>query len=376
MEKRVIIVILDGLSDLPCKELNNKTPLEAATKPCLNFLANYGKTGILYPIRKGIAPESDQSMLSLLNFNPEKYYTGRGILEAYGSDIKIKPNHIYIRINFSKVENGIIKKVQGTSLKQIKSYIKKLNKIEKRIKIMPTIGYRAVLVLNTKSSPRISNTHPGYKIRKNFATQALKITGKKLKEKELRALTASASETVKILNDFIAKSRNILKNKTMLLRGAGNKLPKLKHIPNFTLIADMPVEIAIGKLTKMKIIKKPKDLERLASIIIKEKNNIYVQIKGPDTYGHLGLPLKKKREIEKIDKEFFKPLLKSINLNNNIILVTSDHSTPCSYKSHSFHPCPILLFGKDRDNVKEFSESECKKGSLKVIQGNLLKFIK
>ena len=84
---KTIIVILDGAADKIGKK---KTPLEKANMPYINFLANYGQTGMMYPIKKEIAPESDQSMLSMLGFNPFKYYTGRGPLEAYGARIKFK----------------------------------------------------------------------------------------------------------------------------------------------------------------------------------------------------------------------------------------------------------------------------------------------
>ncbi len=86
--KKILYIVLDGLGDLPIKELNNKTPLEAALTPNLDRLAQRGKTGIVYPVAKGIAPESDIAVISLLGYDAHKYYTGRGPLESFAEGLK------------------------------------------------------------------------------------------------------------------------------------------------------------------------------------------------------------------------------------------------------------------------------------------------
>ncbi|MFH1678636.1 MAG: phosphoglycerate mutase, partial [Candidatus Omnitrophota bacterium] len=85
--KKILYIVLDGLGDLPIKELNDKTPLEAALTPNLDQLAQKGKTGIVYPVAKGIAPESDIAVISLLGYDAHKYYTGRGPLEAFAEGL-------------------------------------------------------------------------------------------------------------------------------------------------------------------------------------------------------------------------------------------------------------------------------------------------
>lgn len=364
-----IIIILDGLGDLPCKEINGKTPLEAANKPNLDFLAKEGKTGMMYPIKKGWAPESDQAMISMLGFDVFKTYTGRGVLEAYGSDINFK-GCVVSRCNFSKVENGVITKVQGASEEESKRLTEELNSLMKDNKIVPTVGYRAVLLIKTKSSPKVSNTHPGYVIVKNYCSQAKPVAGKILKVQKCKALVPAAKKTAEMVNNIVELSEKNLKGFTLITRGTGNKLPKLKKLKgNWALLADMPVEKAIGKIVGMTVLPKYPELDKTFDVIkwnFEEYDNFYLQIKGPDTFGHKGMALEKRNSIEQIDKEF---ISKIKELPFDVICVTADHSTPCSMKSHSEHPTPFLIYGKEKDSVKEFSEKACGKGSLGFFEG-------
>jgi len=371
-----IIIIIDGVSDLPIKELGDKTPLEYACTPNLDFLAKWGETGIMYPIKKGWAPESDQAMISMLGFDVFKTYTGRGVLEAYGSGIDFK-NKVVCRCNFSKVDHENITAIQGATDAESRKFVKILNKLSKKIKLIPTIGYRSVMLIDTKSSPKVTNTHPGYKITKNFCSKALPIAGKKLRVKKCKPLVKSAKKTADMINDFIKLSGENLKGFNLITRGTGDKLPKLGKLKGkWALLADMPVEKAIGKIVGMTVLPKYEDLTKTFNVIKKNFDrfdNFYLQIKGPDMFGHLGKPMEKVGAIEKIDAEF---ISKIQELPFGIICITADHSTPCSYKSHSEHPTPVLIHGKNKDFVREFSEKACTKGGLGFFEGKkLLKLI-
>jgi len=371
-----IVIILDGLGDLPCDELQGKTPLEAAHKPNLDFLAKEGKTGMMYPIKKGWAPESDQSMISMLGFDVFKSYTGRGVLEAYGSGIDFE-GYVVSRCNFSKTKNGIITQVQGANEEESKMFAEKLNRLMKDAKIVPTIGYRAVLLIKTKSSPRVSNTHPGYVIVKNYCSQARQIAGKVLKVQKCKALVPTAKKTADMINHIIKLSEKNLKGFTLITRGTSNKLPKLGRLKGkWALLADMPVEKAIGRLVGMTVLPKYPEFDKTLEVIkqnFDSYDNFYLQVKGPDTFGHKGMAKEKMASIEQIDKEF---ISKIKELPFDVICVTSDHSTPCVRKAHSEHPTPFLVYGKGKDSVEEFSEKACNKGSLGFFEGRkMLKLI-
>ena len=339
---KLIIIIIDGLSDIP-----PLTSLQKAKIPNLNFLAKKSQTGLLYPI-KNIAPESGASQFVLLSQLLSKY-PGRGILEALAVT-KIKPNHTYARINFATFKNNKLLNIRSPI--PSKTLTKKINSLNQKIKIIPTIEYRGILQIKGKYN--INNTHPGYKKFKNYS-KAIPSSNKKTKT------------NLPFLNQFIKQFEKTTK-KTILIRGSSYSLPKLKPLKNFSLIAQTPVEIGLAKLLKMKILK-PKNIIQQA---ISSKNNIYIQLKGPDIYGHLGNKTLKIKAIEKIDKSL-KPLTK---LKNTLICITSDHATPYQLKRHSSHPVPILIYnGKNKDSISRFTEQACKKGSLKLEGKNLLRLL-
>ncbi|MCK4634045.1 phosphoglycerate mutase, partial [Candidatus Bathyarchaeota archaeon] len=94
------------MGDLPSRVLGGKTPLEAAETPNLDFLAREGKTGLMYTVRKGIAPESDVAVMSILGYDPFEFSTGRGIVEAIGADLAVRDGDLALRCNFATVGPG------------------------------------------------------------------------------------------------------------------------------------------------------------------------------------------------------------------------------------------------------------------------------
>ena len=94
------------MGDLPIKSLGNKTPLEAAETPNMDALAKAGKTGLMYSVKKGVAPESDVAVISLLGYDPFKYSTGRGVIEAAGVGLKMKDGDLALRCNFATLGEG------------------------------------------------------------------------------------------------------------------------------------------------------------------------------------------------------------------------------------------------------------------------------
>ncbi|MFA5365926.1 MAG: phosphoglycerate mutase, partial [Candidatus Bathyarchaeia archaeon] len=103
---KLIYVAIDGMGDLPIKTLGDKTPLEAAETPNLDALAKSGKTGLMYTVGKGIAPESDVAVISLLGYDPFKYSTGRGVIEAVGAGLDMKDGDLALRCNFATLGEG------------------------------------------------------------------------------------------------------------------------------------------------------------------------------------------------------------------------------------------------------------------------------
>ncbi|UCG45901.1 MAG: phosphoglycerate mutase, partial [Candidatus Bathyarchaeota archaeon] len=115
---KLIYVVIDGLGDLPVEELEHRTPLDAAETPNMDYLAEHGKTGKMYTVGKGIAPESDVAVISILGYDPFKYATGRGVLEAIGVGVDVKDGDLALRCNFATlgVGNEIVDRRVGRDL--------------------------------------------------------------------------------------------------------------------------------------------------------------------------------------------------------------------------------------------------------------------
>ncbi len=396
MLMKLLYVVLDGVADLPVRALKNQTPLEAAGKPYLDELSAKSKLGEMFVISKDIAPESDQATLALLGFNPFEDYTGRGPLEAYGFGIKVKSGDIILRCDFGFQQKGIIKSAKAipskTELEEIEKELSKINIADStNVKFIHTVDYRGILILSGKGlSPKISNTHPGYQIVKDFVTTAIP-KRENVPVLQCKALdkSKSAEKTATVVNDWLKHAHSALEHgnfstNLILVRGAGNKLPKLQKFKGWAMLADMPVEKAIGKICGMKVLNKPQDLQKLSVSVkkaIKKHRAVYVQIKGTDNFSHDGNFIGKTRFIEDLDSKFFKTI--THNLKDIIICVTADHTTSSETKTHTADAVPVLLYVPDEDcDYLRLSENFCKRGSLGKFTGiklfktlqNLMKF--
>ncbi len=374
-----ILVILDGIGDLPCRQLDGKTPLEAAKTPNLDFLATRGEMGYMYPIKPGFIPESDEAVISI--FGNELIDSTRGQLEARGTDIKLTRGDLALRVNFATIdslkEGNIIDRRAGRTLTtaEAEELAKALNKIKIPCKFVfkPTIQHRGVLIFRGGFSDNITGNDSTYS--KGLAKEAEKIgTFEALDEDE------NTQYTVNILREFVNKAfgvldthpvneerkrKGLLPANYLLLRGAGIEPPKLKYYKKWLSTAYMPLEIGFAKVSGMNIfsfdypkLKSLDSYENLRdglkkagsfSIKVLKKNHknadyAYIPIKETDLPGHDNKPVEKKLMIEYIDKTLFKFLREFAPPKRIKVVVTADHSTPSKLKAHSSDPVPVLFY--------------------------------
>ena len=423
---KLIYVVIDGMGDLPIEELGNRTPLDAAKTPNMDFLAKNGKTGLMYTVRKGVAPESDVAVISILGYDPFKYSPGRGIIEAVGANMTVKNGDLALRCNFATLGQGNriidrragrdLTKEEATELSKATNEKIKLESYPADFEFKNTVGHRAVLVIKSRKKPlssRIKNTDPAYSRIEELGVAKTKVE-MVLKKCEPMDKSEEAKISAELVNEFTEKSHKIweeheinkkraaegkLKANVILARDAGHLLPKFfnineKYDANFVSLTDMPVERGISKLAGMQTTVLPPpspDLKRDCKLRVKRLLDLlpsydcfYIHIKGPDEPGHDGKFNLKTQLISIIDKYFLGRLLENINLDNAIICVTADHATPCKLKAHSDEPVPLLVCGNkiEGDNISKFTEKECKKGSLGVLDRGtelmpkLIRFIK
>jgi len=408
---KLLYVVIDGMGDLPVNALGNKTPLEAAETPNMGFLAKNGKTGLMYSVKKGVAPESDVAVISLLGYDPFEYSTGRGVIEAVGAGIDMKDGDLALRCNFATLGEGntiIDRRVQRTLTTEEATELSKAANTEVTLESYPatfefknTLGHRAVLVIKSRGkrlSSNITNSDPAYTVINGIgvATPNVEMV---LKKCEPTDDTEEARNSAALVNEFIEKTHKLwenhevnkkraaegkLKANVVLTRDAGHLLPKFFNINErynvkFAALADMPAERGIAALAGMHAFLLPPpsdDLKEGCELRVKRVMDasphydcLYIHLKGPDEPGHDGNCQRKTDVISAIDQHFFGRLLQEITLKDHIICITADHATPCSLKVHSDTPVPVLISGGKitGDKVSKFSERECKNGSLGVL---------
>ena len=411
LQLKLIYAVIDGMGDLPIPELGNRTPLEAANTPNMNFLAKNGQTGLMYTVGKGVAPESDAAVISLLGYDPFKYSTGRGIIEAVGAGIKVENGDLALRCNFATLGRGreildrrvarTLSTEEAAKLSRDANEQVKLESCPATFKFTNTLGHRAVLVIHNKACPlssKITNSDPAYTIVDGLgvATPDVEMV---LKECEPMDDTQGARMSADLVNEFIRKTHELwenhpinkkraaegkLKANVVLTRDASDRLPNFFNINkrynvNFAALADMQAENGIARLAGMDAALLPPPTGNLKSDcelrvkrlmdLMPDYDCFYIHLKGPDEPGHDGNCHRKTDVISAIDEHFFGNLLNEISLGETIICVTSDHATPCALKVHSDTPVALLVSGgnvKD-EKVEKFSERECIKGSLGVL---------
>jgi len=404
-------VLLDGVGDLPHPDLNGKTPLAAAVTQNLDKLAKNGAMGEVISVGKGIAPESDIAVFNMLGYKfQHDDYVGRGVIEAIGVGTDFKDGDLALRGNFSTLNgDGIIidrragRKIERDDVNKIAKEIEQKIKFSvpnTSVVVAPTIGHRVTVRIRCDGeslSSKITNTDPAYS--RVAGMGIAKAVSDFMKIERCLPLSDSASSklTAKLVNEFTEQSLEIMKqsdvNKkrkqdgkkllnSILLRDAGNKYPKATpinelHSMNFSCIVDMPVELGISEVLKMKAFEAGgltdyEEKARVAAKAMETQNAIYVHLKGPDEFGHDGDAIGKMKNIEEIDKRFFGTLLDNIDIKKVSVMVSADHSTPCIIKAHSDDPVPILVSGESikKDQTVRVTEEEAKKGSMGLLEGS------
>jgi 2,3-bisphosphoglycerate-independent phosphoglycerate mutase len=409
--RKLLYVVLDGLGDRPIQMLGGRTPLEAARTPHMDALAARGQTGLMDTIAPGVAPESDAAVMSILGYDVDRYYTGRGPLESYGAGLEVKDGDLAWRANFGTVDEdwSIVDRRVGRDLsdpeaKELAEAVQSQVELDSASFLFEhTLGHRACLVIRRSSgrlSGQVDNCDPAYQ-RHGVFSVALADPGSRVVEARPLDASEEAAAAAELTNQFMRRSYQVLENhpvnqrrraegkmpgNMVLLRDAGDRLPAL---PSFqerfgirvASLVEMPVEIGIASLLGMgqvPVVSTAHDPERgyadwAAQTLgaLDEWDGLYVHLKGPDVPGHDGDPMGKLRTIEQIDSFYFGPLMRRLTSEEFVVSVTADHSTPCELKAHSDDPVPLVVCGGGLppEGAQGFGESEARQGWLGRLRG-------
>lgn len=410
---RILFVVLDGLGDRPSPALGDRTPLEAAAVPFLGALTLQGRTGLVQTVGEGIAPESDVAVLAILGYDPFKYHTGRGVLEAVGAGIPFRDGDLALRGNFATGGAGLtildrragrdLASEDAHALAQAVTRSVRFHAAPADLDVRASVGHRAAIVIRRRGgrlSAKITNTDPAY-----AQLQGLGVAREEVGNVVERSEPLDASEDARIaaalVNEFTEQAHAILDRhpvnerrralgrppaNLILVRDAGDHLPPIPPIEErfgvrFGSFVEMPVERGIAQLTGMTMIPVAASGEnkrevyaswaRTAAAEIHRFGGLYLHLKGPDEPGHDRECQAKREVIEVIDEAFFGTLLAEVPLEDIVIAVTADHATPCTLGRHSDDPVPLLLAGAGvaSDGTRIFNEAACARGSLGTLRG-------
>ena len=366
---KIVLLVIDGLGGLPHPE-TGKTELESAEKPNLNQIARESVCGLIDPVSPGITPGSAPGHLAIFGYDPIKYNIGRGILEALGVDLELKPQDIAARGNFCTMDNkGIItdrragritteKNAQLCRLLNTKIALKGVE-----IRITPVKEHRFVLILRGEGlSPELTDSDP----------QQVGLSPKKI-----QAISPQAQRTAEIANEFVSQARGLLRSAhndipsaNMVLMRGFSRLPRIPSMAEIyqlkpAAIAIYPMYRGLARLVGMQILPAGDNItQQLKSLHrhYKDYDFFFIHFKSTDSRGEDGNFKAKVQAIEEVDNAL--PAL--LNLNPDVLIITADHSTPATLAMHSWHPVPFML--KSRwcfpDKVSKFSEPACLEGGL------------
>ncbi|MEA3328906.1 MAG: cofactor-independent phosphoglycerate mutase [Candidatus Omnitrophota bacterium] len=390
---KYIVLVGDGMADFPLEKLNGHTPLEAAKTPNMDSISRQGRTGLVYTVPKGMKAASDVANLSILGYDPVKYYTGRGPLEAAYMGVKLGVNELAFRCNLvTAYQNTMVDYSAGhITTKEAEILISALDKElgNEQIRFYPGVSYRHLTVikavqgfddLSAKCKPPhdISSQEISSNLPKGKGAQMLNC----LMEKSKKVL--ERHEINQIRMDLGENPANMI-----WLWGQGI-MPNLvsfkeKFGVDGSIISAVNLIKGIGCSIGLRVIEVPgatgyydTDYQAKARFAISSLDNLdftFVHVEAPDEAGHNGDIRAKITAIENFDKLVVGTILENFRDREDYrVLVLSDHLTPLSLKTHVADPPPFALCGKgiNADNSKSFSEKEAKNSSFEFKQGHKL----
>jgi 2,3-bisphosphoglycerate-independent phosphoglycerate mutase len=384
---KFVVILGDGMADLPLSELQGRTPLQAAHIPNMDMIAREGRNGLARTVPKGLPPGSDVANLSIMGYEPSRYYTGRAPLEAAAMGVSLGEDEIAFRCNFVTVEDGIMKDYSAghISSEEGSELIRSLKPLMPARRLYAGVSYRNLLVLKAAE--------------KAICTPPHDITDQSIAEwmprgQDAKMLIELMEAARPILADHPVNIRRVAEGKRpanmIWLWGQGrapdmptfhdkfgisgamiSAVDLLKGIGVYAGLDDVNVQGATGTIDTNYEGKVWAALEALQRL-----DFVYLHIEAPDEASHAGDLQQKIRAIELFDKRIVGPLIDGLRRSGQEwrVLLLPDHATPVSIKTHSCDPVPFAIMGKGigSDPVERFSEEEAKRGGYGLVEASEL----
>lgn len=391
-----IIILGDGMADHAVERLGGKTLLEYANTPNMDNLARIGRTGRLATVPDGFLPGSEVANATILGYDMNKVYEGRGPLEAASIGYEMEPGDLALRCNIICLENGKIKNHHGGHLTTDESteLIDLLNERlgSDRVRFVKGIQYRHLLII--KGGNKYINCAPPHD-HPNEEWRKLLIRPEKGHEHE-------ALDTATLLNELIIKSQDVLYNAPLNVKRRAEGKDQANSIwpwgggyrPRMKTLSEMYPQIKRGDvISAVDLIRGIGHYAGLHNIIVpgatgladtnyegktqaaiealRKDDFVFLHIEASDEAGHDGDLELKLRTIENLDSRVVGPIFEEVSKWDEpvAIAVMPDHPTPVEIRTHVKEPVPFIVWypGISPDSVQTYSEVSCVSGSYGML---------
>ncbi len=393
---KYIVLLCDGMADLPREDLPGKTPMGTANKPNMDKLAKVSEIGMVKTVADSLKPGSDVANLSVLGYDPSVYYSGRSPLEVGSIGIDMKPTDVSFRCNLVTLSDeedyaqktmtdycaGDISTAEAKEL--IKFIREKLGNEE--FSFYSGVSYRHCLIWD-KGTLDIGSLTPPHDITGRKITDYLGVNenGKKLldmmkksyvllkdhpvnKKREEKGLRPANS--IWLWGEGVRKELTSFEEKYGLKGAMISAVDLLKGIGKFTGMKVIDVEGATGYIDTNFGGKAKAAIDSLKS----GSDFVYIHVEAPDECGHRFETENKVKSIELIDELILGPILKEFEGEKIRVLICPDHPTPLALKTHTNAPVPYLIYdsGRAEKGVDNFCEESAEKTGNYVGAGHTL----
>lgn len=383
-----IIILGDGMADEPIAALGDRTPLQAADTPAMDWIAGAGRTGQLYTVPPGYEPGSEVAHLSLLGYDLHKVFEGRGTLEAASMGVPVEDGEMAMRCNLICIEDGIIKNHSAGHISDAEAH-ELINYLEQElgndiVHFFPGVSYRHLLKIKG------GNKH----LR---CTPPHDVPGTPFRNVTVKASTPEAEDTAKLINDLILRSQELLaKHPVNIKRIAEGKDPANSIWPwspgYRPAMETLQQKYGIGRgavISAVDLIRGIGVYAGLEPVIVEGATGLYdtnyegkaraaiealrgdydfvfLHVEASDEAGHEGDYELKVKTIEYLDHRICQPIIDAtLQMDEPVtIALLPDHPTPCRLRTHSSAPVPFAIFrpGERPDRVPRYDEEVTRYG--------------
>ena len=358
--RKYIILLGDGMADLPMDELGGKTVLEAARTPNMDFMANHGLSGMTKTVPQGMNPGSDTANLSVFGYDPEKYYSGRAPLEAINMDIDLGPDDAAFRCNIVNARDNVMNDFTSDHIDSRLTEIV-ISEIAQNINIQgiefyPGVSYRNIMIWRGFPFNELPGTTPPHDIQGEPTAGFLPSgngseTLRKIMEQSKNII--SGSQRIKeAMKQFKGEPESVW------LWGCGRK-PAIDTMQSRFGITGCTISAVdlihgIGKAAGLRSLEVPgatgyidTDYEGKAKALLEaigSSDYVFLHVESPDESGHEGNLEHKLRAIEDFDRLVVGPVLDGMKqFKDYVILLMPDHPTPLKIRTHTSDPVPFCI---------------------------------